>query len=361
MSSTHEIVLPAHRVRNFDPIEIFNDRVKDRTVVYLDHNIWIDLRDAVTPDARSCRDVCLRAVDDGLAVFPVAFASMSEMFDVPADDVRVRHAELMDALSLGVALRNSQYVYAMEGEAAYRYVFHSERPQSRRNEVFTAVQDYLADSYTSFPEGWRRADVERFLAHLRDPGTATVKWLVEHCNVDEIRAGHARTATYAERMEAQRQEYLAKGPQRYDLEAVVRNARRSLFAECVMPAIRRCSRAEVTPAEFDRLVHAYRSQHGDGNDERLRKVFREAAPVLEVFAHVVAAQSADPRRRSRPQDFWDIEHAGYAPVYTDAFVTADGGLRARLPVGQRRPPAAQAAVLDSVSALRDWILSRKRE
>jgi len=139
MSSTHEIVLPAHRVRNFDPIEIFNDRVKDRTVVYLDHNIWIDLQDAVTPDARSCRDVCLRAVDDGLAVFPVAFASMSEMFDIPADDVRVRHAELMDALSLGVALRNSQYVYAMEGEAAYRYVFHSERPQSRRNEVFTAV------------------------------------------------------------------------------------------------------------------------------------------------------------------------------------------------------------------------------
>ncbi len=46
---------------------------------------------------------------------------------------------------------------------------------------------------------------------------------------------------------------------------------------------------------------------------------------------------------------------GLAPVYADAFVTADGGLNEVLRLGERRPPDARAELLRSVCELDQWL------
>jgi hypothetical protein len=98
----------------------------------------------------------------------------------------------------------------------------------------------------------------------------------------------------------------------------------------------------------------WRATHGDGDRRRLADVFRAAAPSLELAAQLFAQRSLDTKRKPQRQDFWDFEHASLAPVYADAFVTRDRGLAALLK-SARKPPAARAALLTSLSGLTQWL------
>lgn len=51
----------------------------------------------------------------------------------------------------------------------------------------------------------------------------------------------------------------------------------------------------------------------------------------------------------------DTEHASVAPVYADAFVTADGHLRSLLVGQKKRWNGIQADILGSVADLSKWI------
>ncbi len=391
------IVLPARRVRVFDPRKVFEERIGARRIVYLDMNIWIDLREPRTSEAQQCRESCLRAVREERAIFPVSFASISELQDIPVLQVRENQADLMDSLCLGVALRNSSLIYAMEGEAVYRFIFGMEERSSIRREAFTGVLDYLAggsdrvggcpeiaaeakpltfpesgmnpheraslqqpyyeaDGYLSIPEGWRPANVDGLLGYLRNEKTVTIRWMMDHLNLDEIGKRHAAGAkAYAEGTDAARAAWLVeRGSRKINHEENVQAERVSLYKEHVAPSIRKVI-SEMTPEQANTAARLVHEAQGNRSPRELHELFRTAAPSLEVFAYVLAGQSAHPDRKSKPQDFWDIEHAGVAPVYADAFVTADSGLRNRLPVGDQRPPSARAIVLGSVRALEDWL------
>jgi hypothetical protein len=382
------IVLPAHRVRVFEPRRVFEERIGIRKVVYLDNNIWIYLGDAKTDEALRCLDSCLQAVNKERAIFPVSFAAISEVQDNPSAEARIRQADLMDRLCLGVALRNAELLFGLEGEAVLRNLLHLDGEPLAREEVFTGVLDYAVvgfsesgdfvdaggeecsaslrnsapeprvgfepsqpryhtDGYLGVPEGYTPAHVDGLLAHLRSKETVTVRSLVERPDLDDFRRRHSTgAAAYAEQTDTRRAAWIAeRGSRKVDLEENVQAERVALFRRHVAPAIRR------VPAKVicEDLLAAPADIAG-----RLRELYREAAPALETFAHVLAGQSV-PKRKSTKQDFWDIEHAGVAPVYADAFVTADGGLRSRLPVGVRRPPSARAAVLGSVAELRHWL------
>lgn len=359
-SSPSSILLPAHRVRVFDPVEVYRSRIGSRMVVYLDTNIWIELRDAPTTEAARCRDTCHRAVTTGRAIFPVSYASVSEVLENPVDGLRTKQADLMDALSLGVTFRNPTHVYALEGEAAYRFVFHGEPAQLRREEAFTSLPDHIGDGHLDFPDGWRAADVEKFVSLYKTSGACSVRWLVDHGEPVKVRAGHSSVETYAERMDAQRtaqRAHLAKGKAdgRVDREGLVHDERVALFKAHVLPAMRNAGLSELGLQRTIELVRSFREREGDGSRRRLREVFRAAAPALEVLAHVFGRRALDPQRKTKRQDFWDTEHAGLAPVYADAFVTADGGLNEVLRLGERRPPAARATLLQSVAALDAWL------
>lgn len=350
------IGLPAHRVRVFDPMEVYRTRIGERAIVYLDTNIWIELRDANTAEAERCRDACFRAVTDGRAIFPVSYASVSEVLENPVAELRTRQADLMDALSRKVTFRNSSLVYAIEGEAAYRFLFHGESVPLRRHEAFTSLPDHIGDGQMNFPAGWKPADIERFLSFYRTGDHCSVRWLVDHDKSAETRGRHASIETYAEQMDAQREAQRGQLFQggKVERDTVAHDERIALFKSHVLPAMRRAGFAEkgLDSIEF---VRAFREKHGDGNRRRLRDVFRAAAPALEMLAQIYTRRALDVRRKTKKQDFWDNEHAGLAPVYADAFVTADGNLNEVLRLGDRRPPGAKATLLSSLSELEAWL------
>jgi hypothetical protein len=115
--------------------------------------------------------------------------------------------------------------------------------------------------------------------------------------------------------------------------------------------MRRAILSKMSPPEMLTFLRQFREWNGDGGPRRLKDVFRATAPALEVLAQLYAARSFNITRKFVRQDFFDIEHAGLAPVYADAFVTADRGLRDLLPPPDRRPPDARATILASVTGV----------
>jgi hypothetical protein len=335
-------------------------------------------------------------VEEGRAIFPVSFASISELQDNPSAEARTKQADLMDSLCLGVALRNSSLAYAMEGEAVLRNIFSMEERSSIRHEAFTGVLDYLTggsdkvggcpnistetkpfarvsemnfreraslpqpsyhpDGYLSIPEGWRPADVEGLLSYLRIEKPVTLRWMVDYLNLDEIRDSHATgVAAYAERTDAARAAWLAeRGSRKISHEENIQAERVSLYRRHVAPSIKKVV-SEMTPEQAASAARVIREAQRNRGPRQLRELFRIAAPSLETFAWALAGQSVHPDRKSQRQDFWDIEHAGVASVYADAFVTADRRLISRLPVRDQRPPLARSIILGSVREPADWL------
>jgi hypothetical protein len=70
-------------VKPLDPERIWTTHAQGRSVIYLDTNIWVRLTDARTPEARECLSACRDAVDAGQAIFPLSFASISEVLQQP--------------------------------------------------------------------------------------------------------------------------------------------------------------------------------------------------------------------------------------------------------------------------------------
>lgn len=157
MTDPAEPTLPAFKLRMFDPGEVFAQYVDGRRVVYLDNNIWIDLRDAENDEAVSCRDACKRVVADGRAIFPLSYGSVTEVLTNPSRDARERQADLMDALSLGVTFRSPVVVNILETETAYRVFYKREAAVGRRREVFTMIPEHLGTGWMHFPPALRRS------------------------------------------------------------------------------------------------------------------------------------------------------------------------------------------------------------
>lgn len=354
--------LPAFSVRQFEPEKIYAEHVDGRRVIYLDNNIWIDLRDAKTDEAYVCRGACLRAVDEGRAIFPLSYGAVSEVLHNPSKEARERQADVMDALSLGVTFRAPHVVYALEGEAAYGYFYRNDTTAAvSRSQVFTLIPDHIGDGRLEFPAGWRPDDVAKFLGFMqREASWRTLRWHVDHLDHEEI-AKHHQLGRYESAMAevVAKQRELARGESKTKVRArLLTQERVALFNQHVLPALRRALIRDVgierIAEESDRVLR----EHGDGGPERLAQVFRAATPSLELLAQLFAARALDTNGKPKATDFWDTEHASVSPVYSDAFVTADGGLRTLLRTQRERSVDMRAEILGSVHDLARWLGDR---
>ncbi len=328
-----ELLLPERRERLFEPREVYEERVQGRLVVYLDNNIWVDLRDGNDTRSLRCREICLAAVREGKAIFPVSYASISELFETPRVDARARQADLMDNLSTDVTFRNASFIFAMEGESVFRHFFRSEKVQPRQNEVFTGLPHYLADEHI-FPGGLPGVVVAKATEDMRKRRN-WLRFFVDQDKVEDVQKRHASVYTYADQMIAQRTTWLEEfGGRKLDPEEIIRREREWVFKEYAFPAIN--TAISGMGREKESSVNRILAARGCGSPDRLRDVLRAAAPALEVFAQRLASFSLRPQGRIERQDFWDVEHACLAPVYADSFVTADRRLRERLPLGEAR-------------------------
>lgn len=344
------------KVQPIDFRRVYAERIDGRKIIYLDNNIWILLRDGGA--AKACRDHCLEAVREGRAIFPASYAAVSELFGIPSPSLRASQAELMDALCMGVTSRSPEIIFRLEARHLYARLFESAESRILRNEAYTSLPDYLGTGELEFAADTPASVVEVVINAWNDidlPGRS-LRWLSQEIPSAAQTERHAeKLKEYVALMENLRARRLADPKERSpDRNTAILRERVALFRSSVIPACqdllaRDCG---ADAAEIRRRLSELGA--GEIGGKRMTQRFRASLPSMEVAAQLHGMRAVDLQRRTRPQDFWDIEHASFAMVYADAFVSADGGLTALLEA-KTMPPTASAKVLKTVDALERWL------
>src|ERR1043165_2149449 len=75
--------------------------------IYLDTNAWSDLTEGTTSDAQNALSLARAARSRAIAIFPLGFATITELLKREINADSIVQAELMDILSAGVAFRGT--------------------------------------------------------------------------------------------------------------------------------------------------------------------------------------------------------------------------------------------------------------
>lgn len=184
----------------------------------------------------------------------------------------------------------------------------------------------------------------------------SVRWLVDHGPLEKMRQSHRNSGQrYVEEFfkgidrGAKAVSHLS-GPARRT--RIIKEEWQWLVKKKLAPRIREIIIDLMGIDHVVDAVDALTLKLGEGSEKRLQEIMT-IAPSLELTCEIMAARTSDTRRRVRPQDFHDVEHALVGAVYAHAFVTRDGGLvdlLRRCSVPSRRGCQAHA-VDDMLAAL----------
>ena len=344
---------PGISVNVFEPRQVYATRVGDRKLVYLDHNAWIELRDATTPSARSCLEVCRKSVTEGRAVFPLALPAISEATEIADKETRLRHADLLDSLSNGVTFRSPEVLFRLDAEAAYCWLFRDKEVVLTRQDVLTSVPDHVGEGQVTFPAGCRPEQIAKVVGEMAvDSRIRTVRFIAEQ---DHAGKKHPSvTGKFVQGMEDNRQKRLEadKLPKQATFARSLLGERVLLIKQYVISVGRDLLIREVGVNGLLAAIHDFRSRKGEGGRQRIKELFRRM-PLLDQHARLLALDAMELGRYARSQDFYDVEHGTVAPVFADAFVTLDNRL-ARL---VRDAGRGNATLITSLSELEVWLRS----
>lgn len=333
------------RVRVFDPRRVYQDRVASRALVYLDNNVWIELRDASSAAALDCVAACHDAVLNGRVLFPLAFPAISEALEIVDTGARLRHCELLDRLSHGVTFRASQCLFDLEADRACGWLFTGEHVPVTRAEVFTSVPDHLAASVLSIPSGSTREMMDDLIAHLNsDPKMRSVS---VHAEDPNWRTRHERVvARYVLEMTELRADRrsLPRLAKRDARRRALSNERIALLQSHFGRAMREVQQARPS-AMWDFIA-----ENGEGGNERVEALFARM-PMLDQFARLMARDAMEISRKPQAQDFYDMEHGTIPPIYSDAFVTSDNRLASMVRSSRR----GTAEMIGNLAGLLAWL------
>lgn len=339
--------LPLH-----DPKAVHAERVSGRKIVYFDHNVWIELRDARNGNAIACLDFCRAAVERAKVVLPLAFPAVTEAIEIPDLSTRLAHADLLDSLSSGVTFRSSQVLMGLEARLAYQWLFKDQQESMvPEDEVFTSLPNYLGDASMDFPSGWSREDATRMVRDVAaDSKVRSVRFVAEQ---RDWRKDHEDLRErYVREMERVRAE-LARAPRQQKqavLARLLEDERVSLMKLHVIPE---CSKQLISEVGLQGAGAAFKqiaARKGLGGSKRVKEIFKRM-PMMDQHARIFAHNAKETGRRPREQDFFDFDHGTAPPIYSDAFATLDG----RLATLVREAGRGRAQVLCSLAEITEWL------
>ncbi|HEX7709266.1 MAG TPA: hypothetical protein VF701_22620 [Thermoanaerobaculia bacterium] len=328
-----------------DPKIIYAERVKGRHVIYLDTNAWSDLSERRSDAAIRAYAAAVRAHTDGLTIFPLSYATITELLkrDVNADSLQ--QSDLMDLLSRGVTLRGDPHVRDLEVLCAFEYMTRGiSMPPTA--EMFTVIACYIADREIPAVGVSDRLGVMRV-------AYPTVRWLQQRMRTPELLEHETRTDEEYVRKISQKindvPNWATDGSGKPNAKKLRFEEHTAAFNSYIMGNL-----ARLVGLQGMQLLH-----------ERLPSIVRKpggpaaVAPVIAAMPSIslsceMSVQKMLSRTRTRKQDFYDHEHAARAIPYVDAFVTADTGLldilrRAKVPSTHR------CRILNGIAALADYL------
>jgi hypothetical protein len=310
----------AYRRGRFDEL---NEWVRTRKTVYLDMKYWIWLRDPdrspFPSETRALRSALLRGVNTNRLFCPVSYPAFLELMRINPPNLRLRQAEIMDELSVGIAIRNGFDMAEIEFCEFFGRNLPALRATPYRVEtVWCPVGQMVVEKYPYHDE--LPADVmERCRKVMLD-----VMWekrMTDYAALEDMPEHPRDTAT---RVNAERQSY-PRGQQAFsDLFAAELNG----ALDVLYPQIEeqlvsvagifgiRASAEERARAGADRHVwiNLFREAVTRGLDAK-------AIPSLRVRSALHAAIRMDDRRPFRENDLDDIAHSSVAASYADIFLT----------------------------------------
>lgn len=297
-----------------------------RKLVYLDSVAWIELAERSTDLAASCA----AAVANGHVLFPLSHPAISELIEQPDRSQREVVADLMDRLSLGVSFRPGAAVELLEADAAFAVLLGISAKAPNPSRVLSWIGEYVGTAHVEFPNQWSKEDALKFIEHYRDhPSVRSVRWLVDNGPLEQMQESHRESKTrYVEKFS----EAIARGAAAVDhlsgparRKRLLREEWEWLVGKKLTPRIRDTLIDIVGIENLPEAVKALTTKLGEGSEQRLKDLMT-VTPSLELTCEIMAARVSDVRRRVRPQDFHDVEHALLGAVYAQVFVTHDGGL-----------------------------------
>lgn len=304
-----------------DPEEVYRTLVGARRVLYLDHNVWIDLADRKSSLAQEVFELARMAVDVGVLICPVSYPSITELLKQGKNASSMRQAHTMDALCVGVSIRAERHV--IDEEVIYAHTALTKGSATpTRDKMFTAVGCYLADGELQFPDGWEIDDAAELADTIRR-NLPSVTWLLEHLPVPKFQQRHS----------AGDQRYLDKVRSLNSDLSDFRDKNGKLNAQKLRLEEHTYVLKNYILPRLPRLVGLSGMIRGLA-DFKARKVKPGAAALARIVdampstslsceLHVQRRLAA---RQPEPQDLYDQEHAVLGVPYCDAFGSSDGEL-----------------------------------
>jgi hypothetical protein len=319
-AASDSLTFEAYRRRRYDEL---NTWVRTRKSVYLDMKYWIWLRDPerspFPAETKALRMALAHGVQTGRLFCPVSYPAFIELMRINPLNLRLRHAELMDELCLGVAIRNGFDMAEIEFCEFFGRNLPALRAIPYRVEsVWCPVGQMVVEKYPYHDE--LPPDVmERCRKVMLD-----VMWEKRMTDYAALEGMPEQPRDTASRVNAERQSY-PRGQQSFT----------QLFASELNGVLDVMSpRIEEQLVSFAGIfgIHPTAEERAGASAYRhvFVNLFREAVtrgldakaiPSLRVRSALHAAIRMDDRRPFRENDLDDIAHSSVAVSYSNVFLT----------------------------------------
>jgi hypothetical protein len=319
-AAADSVSFEAYRRGRFDEL---NEWVGSRKPVYLDMKYWIWLRDPdgspFPSETRALRGALFRAVNTNRLFCPVSYPAFVELMRINPLNLRLRQAEIMDELSVGIGIRNGFDMAEIEFCEFFGRNLPALRAIPYRVEtVWSPIGQMVVEKYPYHDE--LPADVmERCRKVMLD-----VMWekrMTDYAALEDMPEAPRHTAS---RVNAERQSY-PRGQQAFsDLFAAELNGTLDVLYPRIEEQLVSLAGIFGIRADAKDRERAGAYRHVWVNLFReavMRGLDAKAIPSLRVRAALHAAIRMDDKRPFRQNDFDDIAHSSVAVAYTDLFLT----------------------------------------
>lgn len=295
-------------------------RINNRKSIFLDTNIWIDLRDERGSEARNVKDLLTRLVNEEKIFCPLSFALISELFKQTHESA-ITTAGLMDNLSLNTCFARNKEVYHKEIDDFVTSYIEKKSPGLPREDVYVPVIAYLSsDTGLTFPEGFPATEDEKadFAEELTKKlvglkVTDLVSLLKEFLPIqtDQFNSILEYSETWKERWD------FTKG----DIKLIRRIEEEHALQHILIPRIKETA-AKLSfelHKEFADYINSLPTDEYGGASE----VVIESLPAFRNYINIMTVSGLVTSKKGNMHDFFDIEMMIMPLAYCDAFVSRD--------------------------------------
>lgn len=319
-AKTTEVSFEAYRRRRYDEL---NRWVGLRKSVYLDIKYWIWIREPELSPFPAEAEALWLALRHGVQTerlfCPVSYPVFLELMRINPPALRLRQAEIMDELSVGVAIRNGFDMAEIEFCQFFgRHLPMLQKIPYRVESVWCPAGQMVVEKYpyhdelpTNVMERGRKVMLDA-MWERRMADYAALEGLPEHPR---------DTAT---RINAERQRY-PRGSQSFQqmFAAELNDSLDVLYPRIEEQFVSLARLFGINPsAEERKSAESHRHVWVNLFREAVtRGLDANAIPSLRVSSALHAALRMDDKRPFRQNDLHDIAHSAVAVSYTDLFLT----------------------------------------